>query len=110
MVHTVQHTQSPSSWLRGTSRAMGIIETHIDHTSPDFQENALYSQQLIEDLRRHVQQVQQGGGADAIAKHRKRNKILTRDLIQLLCDPHTPSPALTPLPALDTYTLKPPPP
>ncbi|HEX9132590.1 MAG TPA: carboxyl transferase domain-containing protein [Ktedonobacteraceae bacterium] len=82
---------------------MGIIETRIDRNSPEFQENTHYFQQLLEQLNERVRQVQQGGGADAIAKHRKRNKLLARERIQLLCDPDTPFLELSPLAAWNMY-------
>jgi acetyl-CoA carboxylase carboxyltransferase component len=83
--------------------SMAIIETQIDRTSPLFQENTTYFQQLIDQLQQHVEQVQQGGGTDAIARHRKRNKLLARERIQLLCDPDTPFLELSPLAAWDMY-------
>jgi acetyl-CoA carboxylase carboxyltransferase component len=82
---------------------MGIIETRIDRNSPEFQENTHYFQQLLDQLNERVRQVQQGGGADAIAKHRKRNKLLARERIQLLCDPDTPFLELSPLAAWNMY-------
>ena len=65
---------------------MGILETHIDRNSPEFQESIRHFQQEIDQLSQRVQQVQLGGGEDAIARHRKRNKLLARERIQLLCD------------------------
>ena len=82
---------------------MGTIETRIDHNSPEFQENTHYFQQLLDQLNQRIRQVQQGGGEDAIAKHRKRNKLLARERIQLLCDPDTPFLELSPLAAWDMY-------
>src|SRR5215470_1303511 len=82
---------------------MGIIETRLDRSSPDFQENTNYFQQLLDQLTERLRQVQQGGGEDAIAKHRKRNKLLARERIQLLCDPDTPFLELSPLAAWDMY-------
>jgi len=82
---------------------MGIIETHIDRNSPEFQENTLYFQHLIDELNERIRQVQQGGGEDAIARHRRRNKLLARERIQLLCDPDTPFLELSPLAAWDMY-------
>ncbi|GCE17037.1 hypothetical protein KDK_08370 [Dictyobacter kobayashii] len=82
---------------------MAVIETHVDRHSPDFVENSAYFQRLIEQLNLNIQQVQQGGGADAIAKHRKRNKLLARERIQLLCDPNTPFLEFSPLAAWDMY-------
>jgi acetyl-CoA carboxylase carboxyltransferase component len=82
---------------------MGIIETRIDRNSPEFEENTLYFQQLLDQLNERVRHVQQGGGADAIAKHRKRNKLLARERVQLLCDPDTPFLELSPLAAWNMY-------
>jgi acetyl-CoA carboxylase carboxyltransferase component len=82
---------------------MGTIETRIDRNSPEFQENTHYFQQLLDQLNQRIRQVQQGGGEDAIAKHRKRNKLLARERIQLLCDPDTPFLELSPLAACDMY-------
>src|SRR5258708_13279680 len=82
---------------------MGILETHIDRNSPEFQETIRHFQQEIDQLSQRVQQVQLGGGEDAIARHRKRNKLLARERIQLLCDPDTPFLELSPLAAWDMY-------
>jgi acetyl-CoA carboxylase carboxyltransferase component len=82
---------------------MAIIETRVDRGSPDFQENTRYFQQLLEQLNERIRRVQQGGGEDAIAKHRKRNKLLARERIQMLCDPDTPFLEFSPLAAWDMY-------
>jgi acetyl-CoA carboxylase carboxyltransferase component len=89
--------------LRGY-RYMATIDTQIDRQSSEFAENTSYFQQLITQLDQHIQQAQQGGGADAIAKHRKRNKLLARERIQRLCDPNTPFLEFSPLAAWDMYT------
>src|SRR5438105_769814 len=82
---------------------MAIIETRVDRNSPEFQENTHYLQQQLALLRERIQLVQQGGGEEAIAKHRKRNQLLARERIQLLCDPDTPFLELSPLAAWDMY-------
>lgn len=82
---------------------MAILETRIERTSTEFQDNTQYFLELIDQLRQRVQQVHQGGGDEAIAKHRKRNKLLARERIQLLCDPDTPFVELSPLAAWDMY-------
>ena len=69
---------------------MAIIESRIARDSSDFQENTSYFRGLLAELEQRTHQVQQGGGAEAIAKHRKRDKLLARERIQLLCDPDTP--------------------
>src|SRR5437588_2494243 len=82
---------------------MSILESRVDRDNPQFQENTRYFQQLIDQLNERVQQVQQGGGTDAIAKHRKRNKLLARERIARLCDPDTPFLELSALAAWDMY-------
>jgi acetyl-CoA carboxylase carboxyltransferase component len=78
---------------------MSIIETTIDRTNAEFQENTRYFQDLLHELRERVKRVRLGGGAEAVAKHRKRNKLLARERIELLCDPDTPFLELSPLAA-----------
>jgi len=80
-----------------------MIESRIDRNSAEFQENRRYFQQLLDQLNDRIQTVQQGGGKDAIAKHHKRNKLLARERIGLLCDPDTPFLELSPLAAWDMY-------
>ena len=82
---------------------MGILESRIDRNNSEFQENSQYFQQLLQQLNQRIQLVQQGGGAEAIARHRKRNKLLARERVQLLCDPNTPFLELSPLAAWDMY-------
>ena len=82
---------------------MARIESHIDRHSPEFTANTTYFQQLITELQSRVQQVQQGGGEEASARHRKRDKLLARERIQMLCDPATPFLEFSPLAAWDMY-------
>src|SRR5437660_3268618 len=82
---------------------MSIIETQVDTNSPDFQENARSFRQQLAESHERVQQVRRGGGVEAITKHRKRNKLLARERIELLCDPNTPFLELSPLAAWDMY-------
>ncbi len=82
---------------------MGILESHVDRQGSEFQANSAYFQELLAELRARTEQVQQGGGPEAIAKHRKRDKLLARERVQLLCDPDTPFLELSPLAAWDMY-------
>jgi len=82
---------------------MGTIETRIESNSLEFEENTQYLQQLLDQLSERVEQVQQGGGEHAITRHRKRNKLLSRERIQLLCDPDTPFLEFSALAAWDMY-------
>src|SRR5947207_15197521 len=80
---------------------MGTIETRIDRSSPAFQENTHYFHSLLEQLNERIRLVMQEGGEEAIAKHRKRNKLLARERITLLSAPDTPFLELRPLAARD---------
>ncbi|MGI9058546.1 MAG: carboxyl transferase domain-containing protein [Ktedonobacteraceae bacterium] len=82
---------------------MGIIESRVDRGTREFQENARSMQAQIDQLSKTIQVVQQGGGEVVIARHHKRNKLLARERIQLLCDPDTPFLELSPLAAWDMY-------
>src|SRR5216110_1031615 len=82
---------------------MAIIETRIDRSNPEFATNTRYFQNLLDQLSQRIQRVHQGGGDEAIAKHRKRNKLLARERIKLLCDPDTPFLEVSPLAAWDMY-------
>ncbi|HEY4386878.1 MAG TPA: carboxyl transferase domain-containing protein [Ktedonobacteraceae bacterium] len=82
---------------------MAILESQIDRTSAEFQANTRYSQDLLAQLQERLQQVQQGGGSEAVARHRKRQKLLARERIELLCDPDTPFLELSPLAAWGMY-------
>ncbi|HEY4977946.1 MAG TPA: acyl-CoA carboxylase subunit beta [Candidatus Acidoferrum sp.] len=46
-------------------------------------------EQRIEELRRRRAEVEGGGGAERIEKHRKSGKLTARDRISQLCDPNT---------------------
>ncbi len=82
---------------------MAIIETHIERNSSEFSTNTRYFQDALAQLQQRMQQVQQGGGPEAIARHHKRNKLLARERIARLCDPDTPFLELSPLAAWDMY-------
>jgi acetyl-CoA carboxylase carboxyltransferase component len=82
---------------------MAVIESRIEHSSPEFQENQAYFEGLVAELRGRVEQVKHGGGEAAIARHRSREKLLARERIEQLCDPDTPFLEFNPLAAWDMY-------
>ena len=53
--------------------------------------------------RAHRAGASEGGGAEAIAKHRERDKLLARERIETLCDPETPFLEFNPLAAWEMY-------
>ena len=69
---------------------MEPIATAVSPDQPEFQENRSYMEALVADLRRRLDAVKQGGGAEAVARHRQRNKLFARDRIRAVLDPDTP--------------------
>jgi acetyl-CoA carboxylase carboxyltransferase component len=66
---------------------MALLETHLDRGSETFSRNAARMEGLVDELRRRLIAVREGGGAEAVAKHRKRNKLTARERIERLVDP-----------------------
>src|SRR5258708_2225000 len=84
-------------------RSMAIIESRVDRASAEFRESKAYFERLVAELRERIAAVKEGGGADAVAKHRARNKLLARERIEQLCDPDTPFLEFNPLAAWGMY-------
>ena len=82
---------------------MTVIETRVDLESAEFRENAAQNRALVQTLRDRLAQVQQGGGAEAVARHHKRGKLLARERINRLVDPGSPFLELSPLAAWGMY-------
>ncbi len=82
---------------------MATITSQVQTTSPEFKSNAEHHHALTRDLETKLEQVRQGGGAEAREKHTSRGKLLARDRIQKLIDPGTPFLELSPLAANDLY-------
>jgi acetyl-CoA carboxylase carboxyltransferase component len=66
------------------------IPSRLDAASRDFETNATQMRALVADLRDRLERVREGGGAQALAKHRARNKLTARERVDALCDPATP--------------------
>ena len=82
---------------------MPKIESRLNTRSDEFAANAQAMAALVEDLRRRVEQVSQGGGEAARAKHAARGKLLPRERVDQLLDPGTPFLELSQLAAWDMY-------
>lgn len=57
---------------------MPQIRSQIDLRSPDFQANAAQLRETVEDLRKEMARVAQGGGEKARIKHTERGSSLPR--------------------------------
>jgi acetyl-CoA carboxylase carboxyltransferase component len=53
----------------------------------DFQVNAERMERLVAELRERLVAVRSGGGAEAVEKHRRRNKLPARERVERLLDP-----------------------
>ena len=69
---------------------MPTLDTALDARSPEFRANAAAMAALVADLRERVDQVRQGGGEAARARHLARGKLLPRDRVRALIDPLSP--------------------
>jgi 3-methylcrotonyl-CoA carboxylase beta subunit len=69
---------------------MPTLDTALDARSPGFRANAAAMAALVADLRERADQVRQGGGEAARARHLARGKLLPRDRVRALIDPLSP--------------------
>jgi acetyl-CoA carboxylase carboxyltransferase component len=66
---------------------MAVLETRLERRSEAFERNAARMESLVAGLREQLAAAQAGGGPEATAKHRKRNKMTARERIERLVDP-----------------------
>src|SRR6201995_1603055 len=79
------------------------LHSSIDPKSEDFARNAEAMRALVADLREKLSQVAGGGGEASRNRHTARGKMLARERVDLLVDPGTSFPALSPLAAYGLY-------
>jgi propionyl-CoA carboxylase len=79
------------------------LESRIDPSSAEFTTNRERNLILVEELRDRLAQVKQGGGEEAVRRHRARGKLLARERVERLVDPGTPLLELSPLAATGMY-------
>ncbi len=82
---------------------MAVLESHVDRNAPEFAANAARLRGLVDDLRARLVAVRAGGGPEATAKHRARNKLTARERIERLLDPGSPFLELSALAANGMY-------
>ncbi len=79
------------------------LESALDPRSAGFRANAEAMAALVAELRRIVDEIREGGGAAARARHRARGKLLPRERIRALIDPLSPFLELGQLAAYGMY-------
>ncbi|MBV8584563.1 MAG: methylcrotonoyl-CoA carboxylase [Candidatus Eremiobacteraeota bacterium] len=82
---------------------MAVLESHLDRKSEEFGRNAARLEGLVAELRERLIAVRAGGGAEAVSKHRKRNKLTARERIERLIDPGSDFLEFSALAAFDMY-------
>ncbi len=83
--------------------AMAVLESRLERHSPTFAANVQRMERLVADLRDRLIAVRAGGGAEAVEKHRRRNKLTARARTERLIDPGSDFLELSPLAAYDMY-------
>jgi Acetyl-CoA carboxylase, carboxyltransferase component (subunits alpha and beta) len=79
------------------------LKSNILTSSAEFQNNKKAYLELMGQYHKAMSEAMQGGGEAAVAKHKKRNKLLARERIDLLIDKNTPFLELSPMAAYNTY-------
>jgi len=82
---------------------MVVLDTQIDPADALFTSNRDRMQQLVDELKGHVERAREGGGAKYIERHRSQGKLPVRDRIARLLDSGSPFLELSPLAAFDMY-------
>ena len=82
---------------------MQVLKSNIKTDSEEFKQNEKNFLALMAQYREAMSASMQGGGEAAVAKHKKRHKLLARERIDLLIDPNTPFLELSPMAAYGTY-------
>ncbi|MEI6696680.1 MAG: carboxyl transferase domain-containing protein [Bacteroidota bacterium] len=79
------------------------IESKIDTQSEEFKKNKEAYLIMLDEYKKILSGVKQGGPPQAIEKHKERGKLLVRERIDLLIDANTPFLELSPLASYNMY-------
>ncbi len=82
---------------------MSILKSKTNPRSQEYQDNYAAMSALVDDLRRTVNQIDQGGGEAARERHLSRGKLLPRDRVRTLLDVGSPFLELSQLAAYGMY-------
>ena len=80
-----------------------VLTSGLEAESSQLRERQAEYLELVETLRQRLQQVRQGGGEEALQRHRSRGKLTARERIDGLLDPGSAFLELSPLAAWDLY-------
>ncbi|HMU87115.1 MAG TPA: carboxyl transferase domain-containing protein [Agitococcus sp.] len=82
---------------------MPILHSQINPHSPSFLENAQALREQVSELKKVLQDVANGGGEAAVARHKARGKLTARERINAILDVGSPFLELAPLAAYQVY-------
>lgn len=82
---------------------MDTLKSTINSQNDRFEKNYQFNKSLAKKLSDNIEQVARGGPDKLKAKHLSRGKLLVRQRIEKLLDPHTPFLELSPLAAWNQY-------
>ncbi len=82
---------------------MSVLESHVNPREAGFEDNAATMRGLVAELRTRIAEAQAGGGPEAVARHRSRNKLTARERIDRLVDPGSAFLEFSPLAAYGMY-------
>jgi acetyl-CoA carboxylase carboxyltransferase component len=80
-----------------------ILETRVETGTDAAEANRARMEELVAELRERTAAVAEGGGAEAVERHRSRGKMLARERIDALLDPGSAFLELNALAAWDLY-------
>jgi acetyl-CoA carboxylase carboxyltransferase component len=80
-----------------------ILDTRVDRSASAFGENRARMAELVAELRERTARVAEGGGREAVERHRSRGKLLARERIDRLVDPGSAFLELNALAAWEVY-------
>ncbi|MBL8723690.1 MAG: methylcrotonoyl-CoA carboxylase [Planctomycetes bacterium] len=80
-----------------------VLHSQIKPGSPEFQQNREHHLRSVAEVAALVAAARQGGGAETVARHHKRGKLLARERIAAILDPGAPFLELSPLAAHGLY-------
>jgi acetyl-CoA carboxylase carboxyltransferase component len=82
---------------------VAILETRVERGSAEFATNRARMEELVAELRKRTGKVAEGGGAEAVERHRSRGKMLARERVEALLDPGSSFLELNALAAWELY-------
>ncbi|MDA0935080.1 MAG: methylcrotonoyl-CoA carboxylase [Planctomycetota bacterium] len=80
-----------------------VLQSQVRPGSPEFEENRAHHEALAREIETEIARVRAGGSEEAVARHRKRSKMLPRERIDRIVDPGTAFLELSPLAAHGMY-------